>query len=154
MFNFSLHLAASALVVLFYILGGQYGSAWRKYGIMSVTMILVGNGIMNGAHWWVYLPLALFSAALFLGYGEKSWFMKLVHNDETIRWLEGFALGIGMTACAFLQDRWVASLVLLLVICGAFQIKAGASKIGRFELLWEDVARAISLASALWMVTR
>lgn len=143
------------LIPLFWLLGGQFGSAWRKYGILAVALILSVWKVAHGAIWWHYLPVLPFCAALFLGYGEKSWFMKVLMYEEAVRIAESLVLAIPLVGVALLtQAPWWAILAQVITLVGAFQIRGGGIHFDKIDkdLLWVDVSRGIGLMIAVGVV--
>lgn len=136
------------------MLGGQFGSAWRKYGCMSSIILLFIWRITHGSIWWHITPILLICPAMFLGYGEKSWFMKVLKNEELVRVSEGVVLWIPMALCSILQTYYWSTGISIALTVGAFQIRAGSFKIGKKDFLWEDLFRSLALAASITLVSR
>lgn len=139
-----------AAVVLSWMLGGQYGSAWRKYGIITALIALGIWRSLHGGIWWQYIPLLLLCPELFLGYGTHSWLEKWLHEDWEIRLAYALMLWlpIALTA-AIVGFLWAIPLSCFGLIT-AFQIHLGSFKIGKKDFLWEDFTR--SLTVGVWVV--
>lgn len=142
-------------VVVFWMLGGQFGSAWRKYGIMSALIALVIWRSLHGEVWWNKLPLLLICPVLFVGYGEHSWLMRLLakistplRDDDEVRLAQALLLGLPLVITSPLPGILGTALLTI-----AFMVHAGGIRIGSKDFLWEDVFRSSALAAGIVMVT-
>lgn len=151
--NILIHAIAALLIIVSYMLGGQFGSAWRKYGIMVVLTGLEAWKCLHGGIWWHYLPLAILSADLFTGYGDKSIEKKIFKIDWLIRLAFAVSLLLGILGVDIIEKSpwWVYS-AQITVLVGAFQLHLGAFKIGEKDFLWEDFARSSGLVVALFFI--
>lgn len=138
---------SSSLISYFWMAGGQFGSAWRKYGGGAVIIALV-----IWKHSWLHCPLLLICPALFLGYGEKSWFMKHIKNETLVRLADAGTLGLPILITGLLTQHGLNGLIGVLLLVGAFQIRGGGFKIGNKDFLWPDLVRSTALSAAIWMV--
>jgi hypothetical protein len=143
-------LIAIVLTTIFWLLGGQFGSAWRKYGILFISLLLIAYRAIYGQIWWHYLPIPAFCAVLFLGYGEKSWFMKVLKNEELVRIADAIAIAIPLLITAWLSSKlYINYFIITISLLSAFQIRGGGIKIGKKDLLFVDVARGLAVGIAL-----
>ena len=146
-------LIAILLVTVFWMLGGQFGSAWRKYGIIGVVIGLWIYNIIIGHTWYSYLPMTLFCAALFLGYGEKSWFMKKLKNETFVRIADAMTLTIPLLLTDYLCNKspiiYISQIILILV---AFQIRSGSIKIGNKDFLFVNLFRGLAIGISLLII--
>lgn len=140
--------------IIFWLLGGQFGSAFRKYGCMASIILLFIWRITQGSVWWHIVPILLICPAMFLGYGEKSWFMKVFKNEELVRIAEGIVLWIPMALCSILQTYYWSTGISIALTVGAFQIRAGSLKIGNKDFLLEDLFRSLALGISIILVVR
>ncbi len=138
------------LTTIVWMLGGQFGSAWRKYGIMAISVAYCAYNVSCGTSWLSYIPIMPFCAILFLGYGEKSWFMKVLKNEELVRIIDALALAIPLLVICFLRHKqWFNYLIVLCSLIGAFQIRGGGFKIGNKDFLFVDLARGFAVGLSL-----
>ncbi len=150
MMLWELYLGVVVIITVCWMLGGQFGSAWRKYGVMVATVGLASYLIANGEAWWIFIPIVPFCAALFLGYGEKSWFMKLLKNEELVRIADSVVLLIPLVIMAYLSSRpKINYAIQTIALAGAFQTRLGGIRIGGKDLLWDDLLRGLAVGIAL-----
>jgi len=125
------------VVVSSYMLGGQFGSAWRKYGCLAAVI-----GLVLYAWKLKYLPLLLICGTVFMGYGEKSWMAKrLGFGDNAQRLAMAAMYGLPLILSNFLPGL-LGYMVLTLV----WMVHAGSFKIGKKDFLLEDLYRGGALA--------
>lgn len=137
-----IYISSVILITLFGMLGGQYGPALRKYGILVVTLALIAWRVSTGQVWWHYSAIPLFCTALFLGYGEKSWIMKKLKNEILVRIAYALSISIPLVITALLNTKGILSYILIpSLIVGAFQLRGGGFKIGKKDFLFVDLAR-------------
>lgn len=135
------------VITVCWMLGGQFGSAWRKYGCGAVILALVIWKLT-----WAHAILLLICPALFLGYGEKSWFMKHIKNETLVRLADAVTLGLPVIIAGLVEGHGLNGLIGLALLVGAFQLRLGGFKIGQKDFLWVDLARGLALSVALWHV--
>jgi len=150
-----IYILFSLTLVVTYMLGGQFGSAWRKYGGMAAIILLVIWRSLHGGIWWHLIPLLIICPVLFAGYGEKSWLMKFwskvgtpLANEDEVRLAYAVMLGIPLIIVSPLNGLLATS-----VIVFAFMVRAGGFKIGGKDFLWEDFMRSMALALGIVVVT-
>lgn len=138
------------LTTIFWLLGGQYGSAWRKYGIMAVVIAIIAINVSRGTNILNYSVLPVFCASLFLGYGEKSWLMKKLKNETLVRIFDAIIIALPLLITCFLHNKgFINYIVIVLSLLLAFQIRGGGIKIGNKDLLFVDVARGVAVGVSL-----
>ncbi len=142
-------------IITTYMLGGQIGSAWRKYGGgATILALVIWRAVANdGGVWWTNLPLLLICPVLFIGYGDNSKLMKWLKNEDSVRFAEAALLWIPTATCAGFGLWWIAMLNLA-VLLAAFHLKAGGFKILGKDFLYEDLARSTAIAITILSVLR
>ena len=125
-----------------YMAGGQIEKGIRRFGVPSLSMFLV---------WWESLRIKkdrlrclwmlLLIPTLCMGYGVKSWLNSVTHGTE---WLQRLIYSFLLLIPFVVLQKWIA-----LLLIPAFQIRAGGFKLGRYDFLWEDLARGSALSLAV-----
>jgi hypothetical protein len=133
-------------VIAAWMLGGQFGSAWRKWGIIGVLSVAIGWQILEGHVWWHYVPFIALFPELFIGYGIKSWLYKILKQEWQVRLADGLLLVWPCALVSLFQGRGLWIPIEVAVLVGAFQIHAGGFKIGQKDFLWADFLRSFALA--------
>lgn len=140
------------LCILFGMLGGQINKLFRPIGI-SLSIFLIYLIWHN--HSWLYgLPSLLYGLELTLGYGENSLFMKWFKNDENIRDFYSFICCIPVIISMVLTKNIFSVFGILLIII-SFQLRLGSfGKIGKYDILPEDIFRwgSVGLAMSLALI--
>lgn len=134
-------------IALFWCLGGQINKLFKPIG---VTLSLIGCFFLF-AHkpWWCVLPSLLYAGELTLGYGEDGKLMKWLQNDELVRIVFSLLCCIPVCFTIALTQNYYAFFSLLLIL-GAFQLKLGSwGKIGKYDILPDDISRGTSIAIAM-----
>jgi hypothetical protein len=80
-----------------------------------------------------------------MGYGEDSHLMRLLNNEPLVR----FAYAVLLCIPFFFVLPRSHFLVSSILIIFAFQLHLGAIKLGKYDLLFEDVARSSAIAAAI-----
>ncbi len=127
-------------------IGGQLSKGARRFGVPGFAVLSLFINDMyakNKDKRKRYLPLLLFLLVpiLCMGYGMNSALMKIFKKEKIVR-----AVYAGLLSIAFMGLPWFLYLIGLVLLEIAFSIRAGLwFKIGKFEVLWEDVARATAV---------
>ncbi len=141
-----------SFVVILWLLGGQIHKGWRRYGVPLVcafyALFCANASLLNSAY------LLLLVLPLSIGYGEHSWLFNWTKQGD----------GVVRAVCSVLMftiillfgshiSTGIALLVILMQI-GTWQVRAGSlGKIGQYDILIEDICRAIALALSIILVT-
>lgn len=135
------------LTMLCWMAGGQVNKLIRSIGV-PVSCIAVGLLAHMG---WYVLPLALYGLLAF-GYGVKSKLYKWLHDDDLVRIAYGACCTIPIFIIACLRGFPERTMMILFII-GAFEVKAGRlGRIGRYDILWEDIARSLAVSISILAV--
>lgn len=135
------------MVSILWALGGQINKLIRPIGIPLLTVLFY---IIHHNHpWWCVLPVFLYGGILTIGYGEDSKLMKLLGNDELVRDVYSIICCIPITLMILLTGNLLA-LIGILLILGAFQIRLGSlGRIGKCDILPEDLIRGFIIGLAI-----
>ncbi len=159
-------------VMLLWLASGQFLKGLRRFGIPGVsTIVLILNKLfsepkslkekeerdsMNTREWvaiGVYAIVLPFLLAV--GYGESSWLRKVLGgNDLTTRATYGTMLSLPILVYILLVgvSPW-RYLVILVALIGAFLVRAGSlGKVGKYDILIEDIVRSLTFGSSLVFV--
>lgn len=125
------------VIVIQGMLGGQ-GPKWVRRFLLPFTAI-----IGSFQEWgWKSLAYLLLIPLLCMGYGEKSIFMQVFHNDAIVRIVYGICLGL-----PFFIFQWWRGLVACALLAIAFLIRAGSlGQVFGMDVLIEDIVRYGALA--------
>jgi hypothetical protein len=135
-------------VILAWMWGGQTEKWVRPVGVaLSIYLIYLAFNLHT---WYLGLPALMYGGELTFGYGEKSLFHKLAKgNDELIRIYYSIWCCIPVLVSCAIQGHWLRMLSCALII-GAFQIRAGSlGKIGKYDILIEDIARSLAVGTSM-----
>jgi hypothetical protein len=101
-------------------------------------------------HWYMAIPALLFIGDFVEGYGPKSWLFKLMKFDWDTRMAYGFLCGLTVAGEAIWIGHYWACLVLLIEPF-LFLAEFGSwGKIGKYDILGDDIVRALGL-SIFWI---
>lgn len=135
------------LVVIFWMLGGQLNKLFRPIG---VPLSIIGIYLLWHNHSiWCILPTLLYGFELTLGYGENSKLMKWLHKEETIRTVYSFMCSLPVVIICALTHNWF-SVISIIGIIIAFHLDLGSwGKIGKYDILPDDLFRGLSIGLAI-----
>lgn len=119
------------------MIGGQINKAVRRYGIATVSVFY---GLYKKTKEKKYLLFLLFAPILSSGYGENSLLMKIFRRDWIVRIVYAFILSAPLMA-------YDPKHLILYPIClaGAFSVRAGGFKIYKYDFLYEDFIRYLTI---------
>jgi hypothetical protein len=131
------------IVMLFWCAGGQFWKPARRYGIPIVCALY--------AHSYLLL---LMTIPLSVGYGENSWVKSWLKQSETmIRVVMASFISSLLITCGNHMNLWTAFLIFAINIT-AWKIRAGSlGKIGKYDVLIEDIVRALALSVSLTLIS-
>jgi len=120
------------VIVIQGMLGGQ-GPKWVRRFLLPFTAI-----IGSFQEWgWKSLAYLLLIPLLCMGYGEKSIFMQVFHNDTIVRIVYGLCLGL-----PFFIFHWFRGVICCLLLAFAFSVRAGSlGQVFGMDILIEDLIR-------------
>lgn len=138
------------LVILFWLLGGQINKLIRPIG---VPLSIIGIYLISHSYpWWYILPTLLYGFELTLGYGPNSKLEKWLGSDELVRIFYSFMCSLPVIFICALTNKWFNTIGIIGIIL-AFQIRAGSlGKIGKYDILLEDILRGSSVGLAMSLV--
>ncbi len=114
--------------------GGQKNKGTRRFGIPGLALLM---SFLSKKFKLKHLTFILLIPILFMGYGENSWLMSLLHSDVLVRIAYGVCLSLPFLA--FGARRWLCALICLIV---GYSVRAGS--LGQFwgmDILIEDMVR-------------
>ena len=126
-------------VVTLWCLGGQINKSYRRFVLPVLASLLAY--LKNKSK--KYLAIAPFLAVILsIGYGENSVFMKIFKVEWAVRLAYSILLCLPFMLLVYKPILWLACMVTII----AFQLRLGGIKIGKYDLLFEDVARASAVS--------
>lgn len=129
------------------MLGGQIHKAVRRYGISFisiVTTLLTNKKSFKEKARNILLFLSLI-VAFSIGYGENSTLSKWLKKDWQRRLVYALILSIGFV----FFKMWYAPIILVAV----WQIRIGGFAIGKYDFLFEDVLRYLTVGILITILT-
>jgi hypothetical protein len=159
-------------VMILWMIGGQFLKGARRFGVPGIsTIVLILNKFfgssqnateerekrnMNMREWvaiGVYAIVLPFLLAV--GYGESSWLRRVLGgNDLTTRATYGtmLSLPIGVYIMLTPVSPWKYGVIVVALIL-AFLVRAGSlGKIGKYDVLVEDIVRSLTFGGSLVFV--
>lgn len=139
------------LVVLFFILGGQFNKLYRSVG---VPLSILGVYLLIHQKVWLALPSLWYAFTLTLGYGENSKLMKIFKSEQKVRIALGLLNSLPIIIMVALTMKWIC-LLSVIVIVAVECIRMGSwGKIGKYDILPVDIFRGLVLALAVsWVLS-
>lgn len=119
-------------ITLLGCLGGQINKSFRRY-ILPLLAFSYTSLKKKGKKWRAFYYLILI-AVLSLGYGEHSKLRKFLKGSDT--WTR-IVIGLLCSIPFLFWGKWYS----LIALPVAFSIRAGGIKIGKYDLLFEDVIK-------------
>ncbi len=156
-------------IMVLWMIGGQFLKGARRFGVPGIsTIIFILNRFFGSPNSpqeeeekknmkvreWVAIGIyaVVLPFLLAVGYGENSWLRKkLGGNDLTTRATYGTMLSIplGIFIALTQVSPW-KYLIIVIALIGAFLIRAGSlGKIGKYDILIEDMVRSLTFGSSL-----
>lgn len=133
-------------ITLFWCLGGQINKLFKPIGV--TLSLIVFFFIAHHHPWYCILPSLLYGFELSLGYGENSLLMKWLKDDELVRDVYSLLCCIPPIFTIALTQNWNAYFGLLFILV-AFQFKLPSlGKIGKYDIITDDILRGLSIAVA------
>lgn len=140
------------IVMVAWLVGGQINKGVRRFGMPLTTTALGAISLLKrkDKQWWVALFILLYIPILSIGYGVDSVLGKWLGGREwLIRLLYALVCCVPLLMIQiFVQDWWKLAIMLPMIV-GSFQVRAGGVKVGNYDLLWEDVIRSLVLGSCV-----
>lgn len=135
------------LVILFWILGGQINKLFKPIG---VTLSIIGIYLLwHNYSVWYFIPTLFYAFWLTFGYGDDSKLMKWLRNDESVRIIYSIMCCLPVIITCALTKQWLDSIGIIGILI-AFQLKLWSwGKIGKYDLLPEDIFRGLSIGLAM-----
>jgi hypothetical protein len=141
------------MFVFMYCWGGQVRNWMRRY-VLPVSVMLLTMAYFHYStekHWYMAIPALLFIPDFVEGYGEKSWLFKLFKVDWETRMAYGFMCALTIAGEAVWQGHyWACTAVMIEPVLYLMEFSSWG-KIGKYDILGDDVVRALGL-SAYWIV--
>lgn len=136
------------LIMLIGMLGGQIHKAIRRYGIsfFGTVALLFSNEKSTKTRIKKALMLLGLIAAFSIGYGEHSTLSKWIKKEWQMRLVYAAILSVGFV----IFKMWYAPLLLIPV----WQIRAGGFKVGKYDFLFEDMARYLTVGILITILVR
>lgn len=136
------------LVMLLGMLGGQIHKAIRRYGIPFFSVITSLFNRKDNVKYKIKKIILLLGliAAFSIGYGEHSWLSKWIKKEWQMRLVYAAILSVGF----IIFKMWYAPLLLIPV----WQIRAGGFKVGKYDFLFEDMARYLTVGILITILVR
>ncbi len=153
--------------VVFWLIGGQFWKAGRRYGIPLLTIAilyirLARMRLKKGRRDWI-APLAMLPAigVLSMGYGVNSWLKGVCRYELTTRIAYAIILSIPLAVYALISPNVSPKGLLITTpaLILAFQFrdvwlgKLRHIRIGKFDILLEDVARSVVFGGSIVFLT-
>lgn len=136
------------IITILYMIGGQVHKAVRRFGIPTLAVIVSNwEGKKKDVAIRKALLLSL-AIVLSMGYGVESKLMKVFKSDILVRIVYPIMLMIPfyVTNAMGPGHHWFVMLELTALMCVAFIIPGGsAGKIGKYDILIEDIFRGLAL---------
>lgn len=140
------------LCILFSCLGGQINKLFRPIGI---PLSIIGVYLLWHAHSWTYcLPVLGYGFIDTLGYGVNSKLMKWLKDDILVRDVFSILQCIPLIFTIALTQNWNACLGIMFILM-AYQLRIDPwFKIGKYDVLPDDIARGASVGLAMSLALR
>jgi hypothetical protein len=165
-------------IMLLWLAGGQFSKGARRWGVPGITTTVYilnrlftdkdkreKNEAKNREYIAMFFYMVLTPLILSLGYGENSWLRRLVEkvtgwdthgakNDLTTRATYGTMLSLPILVYVLLTavSPW-RYLVIVVALVLAFLVRAGSlGKIGKYDILIEDIVRSLTFGGSLVFV--
>lgn len=133
--------------VALWCLGGQIKTYWRRF-VLPVAVLALSMAYLHftpDKHWYVGLPALLFIPDFIEGYGPKSWIYKWLRNETEVRMAYGAMCSLPIIGTAMWTGHWWC-LLISVVEPALFVVELGSwGKIGKYDILGDDVVRALGL---------
>ena len=146
-----LSIAFVMAVIVLWLIGGQFWKPARRYLIPTIASLYAL--FLKDRHKRRFAPLLLIlSAILSMGYGEDSHLRKLLCGSEFwTRVVMALLIASVPITYSSLTNGCSLNCVLMLVMnIGAWQVRAGSlCKIGRYDVLIEDICRSLALGVSI-----
>lgn len=133
--------------MVYWWMGGQINKIIRPIAI-PLTIVSV-YGIWHNHPWYCVLPALLYGFILTIGYGEGSKLMKLLKSDELVRDFYSALCAVPVFITCVLTQKWFSMFGCVGVVI-AFQLREGSwGKIGKYDILPDDLFRGLALGLAV-----
>ena len=139
----SLELLIIPVVTILGMMGGQgmLGKTPRRYGVPIASLLVAIKKKKYKSLFFV-----IWMVLLSMGYGIDSKLAKVFKKDWIVRIAYGLLLSVPLIALG----SWYGIVALPL----AFSIRAGGFKIWKYDWLWEDFIRYLTLGVLVWLIVR
>ena len=127
-------IAIFIFIIHLYMLGGQVKTYYRRY-VLPVLASLLSYFMTKNRRSARILALII---PMVMGYGQDSWLSKYFKQDWERRLVYSILVCV---AVALYNFSWY-----LVLIPIAYQVRAGGFKIGKYDFLFEDMARSGAIA--------
>lgn len=144
-------------VAVLWMIGGQLIKGVRRFGVPGLTlMVALIDKWKKEKKDWAVLVFVLLIPVLCMGYGVNSFLMKIFKKDWIVRVAYAIILSLPFLAYTLLSPQYTLLQygIITVSLIGAFQVRAGTlAKIGKYDILIEDIIRGLTLGGALlWMM--
>jgi len=148
-------------IMVLWLIGGQVAKGARRYGVPSLTLILVlleqfRKGIKDNKKKAITALLFILAVPILsMGYGVNSWIMKLLKREWLVRLVYALTLSLPLIIYGIINSAGISTLILCpSLIISSFQLRAGKLfSIGDFDILVEDIARSLAFGfSVLFLI--
>lgn len=145
-------------VNILWLIGGQLNKAMRRYCLPLVCAFKGHLEPRKGHRRW-YIPVMvslLLVGILSMGYGVDSWLKKMCGGVEWVtRLVMSLLVVAAITPIMIDNFSWLKLTITLIMSIAAWQVRAGSlAKIGRYDILLEDICRASALAIAIVLLCK
>ena len=144
------------LIMVLWMIGGQFQKGARRFGVPGISLVvsLYSQWKKDKKNWRVLVFLLLIPV-LCTGYGVSSVLMRIFKKDWTVRLMYAIMLSIpyGIYIALTPANTMTQYFIITIALIGAFQVRAGSlGKIGKYDILIEDIVRSLTVGYALQWV--
>ena len=141
-----------------WLVGGQLEKGARRFGVPGLALVA---GLWEK---WKEAPKKRMKLLVFvilipilsMGYGVNSWLMGIFKKDWIVRFVYGIMLSVplGIYTTLTPQNTMIHYFIITGLLVAAFQLRAGSlGKIGKYDILVEDIVRSLTLGySITWLI--
>jgi hypothetical protein len=130
--------------IVLYLIGGQYKKQFRRFGapLSAILYTLKYDKQRSGKYKAKYIALALLVFLFSMGYGEDSKIHALCGKRD---WLTRIVYGL-ILSIPFIIINGYLWFCYVVILPAVYSVRAGSlGKIGRYDILVEDIVRAVGL---------
>jgi hypothetical protein len=142
---------------ILWLIGGQCSKAMRRYCLPAICAF---KGILEARkghrRWDIPVMVSLLLVGILsMGYGVDSWLKKACGGVEWVtRLVMSLLIVAAITPLMIGHWSWIKLTITLIMSIAAWQVRAGSlAKIGKYDILLEDICRASSLALAIVLIS-